>query len=501
MNRFASACSLLLLALLLVPNATAQQVACVNGFADSFPCASVDLLGRVTLPQMNASYANDIWGWTDPTTGNEYALVGLGNGTAFVDVSIPTSPVYLGTLPTHTQTSTWRDIKVYADHAFIVSEASNHGVQVFDLTQLRGMTSPTTFSETAHYDGIGSSHNIAINEETGFAYIVGAGGGSESGCSGGLHMVDIQDPENPTFAGCFSQDGYIHDVQCVVYDGPDTDYTGSEICMAANDPVVTIVDVTDKSNPVQVSQIPYPNDAYTHQGWLTEDQRYFIANDEIDELNFGFNTRTLVFDVSDLDSPEFLREYFHPTASTDHNLYVKGRYAYQSNYTSGLRIVDLGRLISGGGPVVEIASFDTYPPNDASGFGGGSWSNYPYFESGIVIVSDQGGGLFVLEPQLPGNPTDAVDTTAPGTFALTQAYPNPFTDRTQFELTLGDTQDVDVAVFDVLGRRVADLFHGTLGAGQQRSFVFDGSALPAGLYFVRVTGEGFSETRQVALTR
>jgi choice-of-anchor B domain-containing protein len=482
------------------PGATGQEAACVDGFAASYPCASVNLLSRVTLGEMNGSYANDIWGWTDDQTGKEYALVGLSDGTSFVDVSNPTEPVFIGKLPGRGSPSTWRDVKVYADHAFVVSEASGHGMQVFDLTQLRDRTGPTTFSETTHYNTVGRVHNIAINEDTGYAYIVGAGGGA--GCSGGLHMVDIQDPLNPTFAGCFDDDGYTHDVQCVIYSGPDTDYTDAEVCFASNEDTVTIVDVTDKSNPIEISQAVYPNDAYTHQGWLTEDHKYFIANDEIDEQTFGFNTRTLIFDVEDLDSPEFARAYLHPTASTDHNSYVKGRFAYQSNYTSGLRIVDLDRLLSTGGPVREIAFFDTFTQNDNVGFGGGSWSNYPFFDSGIVIVSDQDNGLFVVDPLLPGeNPVASEQDATPGSVALSAAYPNPFADRTQFELTLGDAQEVDVAVYDVLGRRVVDLFRGTLGANEQRSFMFDGTALPAGLYFIRVTGEDFAETRQVALTR
>ena len=57
-------------------------------------------------------------------------------GAAFVDVTDPTHPVYLGNLPTQTGNSLWRDIKVYRNYAFIVSEASGHGMQVFDLTQL-----------------------------------------------------------------------------------------------------------------------------------------------------------------------------------------------------------------------------------------------------------------------------------------------------------------------------------------------------------------------------
>ena len=97
------------------------------------------------------------------------------------------------------------------------------------LNQLRNYdgNSPVTFSETAHYGLFGNSHNIVINEESGFAFAVGC-----NDCSGGLHMINIQNPTNPTYAGCYSQDGYTHDSQCVIYDGPDSDYQGREICFS-----------------------------------------------------------------------------------------------------------------------------------------------------------------------------------------------------------------------------------------------------------------------------
>ncbi|MDX1530630.1 MAG: choice-of-anchor B family protein, partial [Rhodothermales bacterium] len=170
--------------------AAAQRVSCEGGVADPpgssaiYPCNGVDLLSQVTLAEMDATYANDIWGWTDPTNGREYALVGLGDGTAFVDITNPLAPVFLGTLPTQTQASTWRDIKTDGDYAFIVSEAGGHGMQVFDLTRLRNVPlPPATFTADVVYTGIGSAHNIVLNEETGFAYAVGA-----NDCAGGLHM-------------------------------------------------------------------------------------------------------------------------------------------------------------------------------------------------------------------------------------------------------------------------------------------------------------------------
>ncbi len=379
--------------------ATAQSIACDDSgmIAGEYPCGNVTLLSHVKLSTMNAEAGNDVWGWTDPVTGKEYALMGLADGTGFVDISDPVNPVYLGKLPTHTVATIWRDIKVYGGYAFIVSEADGHGMQVFDLARLRDVAptqGPVDFTEDAHYGRVGQSHNVAINEETGLAIIVG--NRESEGCAGGLHLVDVTVPLNPTFAGCFDADGYTHDVQCVVYTGPDTDYTGHEICFASNEDTVTIVDVTDRKNTVELSQAVYPNTAYTHQGWLTEDQRYFIGNDELDEQRYGNNTRTLIFDVSDLDSPEFMAPHLSEYPSIDHNLYVRGNAVYEANYRIGLRVLDASDI--GKGEMKEIAFFDTFPADNSNQFGG-AWSTYPYFASGTVLISDMQSGLFIVRPE------------------------------------------------------------------------------------------------------
>jgi choice-of-anchor B domain-containing protein len=336
-----------------------SNVACVGGMAGIYPCQNIDLLSFTPLNQMGGGSGNDIWGWTDPLSGREYALMGLTNGTSFVDVTDPVNPVYLGRLPTHTNNSTWRDIKVYQNHAFIVSEASGHGIQVFDLTQLRSVVNPpATFANTAHYNGIGSAHNIAINEETGFAYAVGAGS-----CSGGLHMVNITTPASPTFAGCFSADGYTHDTQCVIYNGPDATHVGKEICFNSNEDTLTIVDVTTKNASAQISRTGYPFASYSHQGWLTEDQHYFLMNDELDEQQRGFNTKTHIWNVADLDTPLYLGAYIGPVAAIDHNLYILGDLVFESNYRSGLRVLNIEGI--GSQLPTEVGYFDVYPASNS----------------------------------------------------------------------------------------------------------------------------------------
>lgn len=364
---------------------------CISGFAGTYPCQNADLLAFMPTSSIGGGNTNDIWGWTDSLTGKEYAIVGRTTGTSFVDISDPINPVYLGNLPAHSSSSLWRGIKVYNNHAFIVSEASSHGMQVFDLTQLRDVTTPPdTFAETAHYAQISNTHTIAINEDTGYAYLAGT-----NTCSGGLHMVNIQNPTSPTFAGCFSADGYTHEPQCIVYNGPDTPYVGHEICFAYNEDTVTIVDVTNKAAPVQLSRTGYSGSAYTHQGWIIEDHTHIVFDDELDESSFGHGTRSRIMNVSDLNAPVMASVYTSSNPAIDHNLYIVGNLVFESNYRSGLRILEFDKMLAG--DPAEVAYFDVYPSNDNPSFNG-TWSNYPFFASGVVIVAGIEQGLFMVQP-------------------------------------------------------------------------------------------------------
>lgn len=385
-----------IITIFLFPNLNAQTF-CSGGMAAGYPCDNIDLMSHVSLSAMGCSEGNDIWGWTDPLTNNEYAIFGCSDRTTFFDITDPVNPIFLGTLISHNNSSSpWRDLKVYNNHAYIVSEASGHGVQVFDLTQLRSVASPpATFSETAHVSNLGNgtsisnSHNIVINESTGFAYTVG-----NNICSGGLVVLDLSSPASPAYAGCFSADGYTHDAQCVIYNGPDATYAGKEICFNSNENTLTIVDVNNKSSMLEISSIGYTGNRYAHQGWLTDDHQYFLMNDELDESNNGHNTRTYIWDVRDLDNPSLIGSYTAAVASIDHNLYIQGDKAYLANYRSGLRILDISDIANGN--LVEEGYFDIYPSSNSASFNG-AWSNYPYFSSGSIIVSGIEQGLFVLQ--------------------------------------------------------------------------------------------------------
>ena len=368
-------------------------VPCENGMAGAYPCDGYDLLGRISLEDFGSDSGNDIWGWTDTATGKEYALMGLDDGSAFVDITDTENLVYLGKLPTATSSSNWRDIKVYQDYAYIVAESNGHGVQVFDLKKLRDVSNiPKVFSADNRYTDIGNAHNIVINEETGFAYPLGTDRNDQF--NGGVHFLDLQNPETPILAGGWGVNGYTHDAQVINYTGPDADYNGSEIFVGANESQVVVVDISQKNAPVTISTLGYPFIGYTHQGWFTEDQRYFILGDELDEINSGFRSRTLIFDVTDLDNPVLHDTYLGPTSAIDHNGYVLGDEFFLANYTAGVRVLDISGITDRS--ISETGFFDTFPANDNTQFDG-VWSIYPFFESGKIVISDINRGLFVIK--------------------------------------------------------------------------------------------------------
>jgi choice-of-anchor B domain-containing protein len=387
---------------------------CINAHAAEFECKDMELLSYLSTDDLGAGrgmMAAGVWGWTDPQTGKEWALVGRMDGVSFVDISNPEKPSMAANVPITkgAHPNYWKEIKVYKNHAYITADgAGAHGMQIFDLTRLRNVSKmPAVFEPDTIYRGVNSAHNIAINEETGFAFITGASGGGET-CGGGLHMVDIRDPRKPVFAGCFSDPktgrastGYSHDALCVVYKGPDASYRGREICLGSNETMLSIADVTDKKNTRAVSRASYPNVGYLHQGWWSEDQRYFYVNDELDEVSGTVTrTRTIIFDLVDLDDPQVAAEFMSPTSASDHNLYIKGDTMYQSHYKAGLRIVDIKDRTK----PVEVGYFDTVPYGENTPGFGGSWGSYPYFKSGTIVTTSMSEGLFVLRKKAPAKP-------------------------------------------------------------------------------------------------
>ena len=367
---------------------------CLDGFAGNYPCLGYDLLAQISLREFGSNSANDNWGWTDPETEKEYVLLGLDDGTAFIDISNPENPIFLGKLPTASTTSPWRDVKVFKNHAFIVSEAQNHGLQVFDLTKLRNVKNFEIFDASAILEDFGNAHNIWINEASSFAYVLGS-----NLYAGGPVFIDISDPKNPKILGGYSRERYTHDAHVVNYIGPDPEFQGKEIFFGSNSDGgennrIVILDVTDKLNPSKISTVDYSGPGYTHQGFLTNDHRYFFLGDELDELKFGLKTQTRIFDFSSLKEPKLHFKYFSNFDAIDHNGYIVGEHFFLANYSAGLRVIDISEVQNK--TIFEKGFFDTYPSDNNPKFNG-VWSIYPFFESGVIAISDIDSGLFLVK--------------------------------------------------------------------------------------------------------
>ena len=402
--------------------------ACVGGRAGRFPCRDVDLVSWTPASELtpdpgaggSQEWTVDTWGWTS-RSGKEWGIQSVYDGIAFLNLGCPGCELPTGPaagvedfLPG--AASTWRDVKVYDHYALVVSEA-DLGLQIFDLHRLetkRGRAADGSYEPDAVVSTFGSAHNVVVNEETARAYVVGAGRGagpafgSERLCNGGLYGVDVLDPLEPKILGCLYDEAYVHDAQCVVYRGPDADHFGQEICFAFTgeesygQPVVRVLDVTDAANVKVVSFVVYPEEGFSHQGWLSCDHATLFVDDELDEQfawdDEGSRTKTIVLDVGDLDLPFYSFTHAAGINVVDHNQYVNGAYLYQADYEGGLRILDISQAADPTDPrLVEVAYFDVYPDGDGLGYAG-AWGVFPFLPSGRVLVNDVTGGTAVVRP-------------------------------------------------------------------------------------------------------
>jgi len=446
---------------------------CINGFAGDYPCDKIDQTAMMPLAMFEAANANDVWGWTNPETGREFVALGLDNKTAFIDITSPQYPIYIGYLPTQTIASLWRDIKVLNGYAVVVAEAPLHGMQIFDMRRLESVSfedTPVVFDTDAYYNGFGNAHNIVIDVASKFAYAVGS-----NTFGGRLHIVNLLNPLNPFYAGSADQDQYTHDAQVVVYNGPDVQYQGRQICVASNQENIAIFDVTSKTNVILISTQTYENVGYTHQAWLTEDHRYLLVNDETDELATNSlgeipNTRTIIFDVQNLNNPMVIGEYFHGNTAIDHNLYIRDNLVYFSNYTSGLRMADVNDVAQG--QLNYFGFFDVVPANDNTGFTG-TWSNYPYFESGVVPTTSMYAGLHFLRPRLYNLPQTVIKVCEGNEISAQIEINRPIVGNVNYAIEMASVPGLSASLQETQSD----------GAPAQNSIQFSGlNSVPPGYY-------------------
>ncbi|PFH49428.1 hypothetical protein AMATHDRAFT_48754 [Amanita thiersii Skay4041] len=413
---------------------------CVDGFVkigkgspnDTFACKNLDLTGFLTHRDLGSKkestlIGSSIWGYTTED-GREFIAIGQIDGASFAEIvgkgpwndqGKPEGSLdYIGRLPAYSVPSLWREIKGYKNYAIIGSEAVGHGIQIFDFNKLLEVR-PDSFSNATkvfnkdtdayHFADlpIGRSHNVVNAEASEHIVAVGSLPRNDT-CGAGLIFIDMKDPSTPTKTGCAAGDGYVHDAQCLIYHGPDKKYEGTEICYGYNEDTLTIYNVTDKTTTNVISRVTYEGAAYIHQGWVLDshNQAFLLLDDEYDEYNKtgvakDQHATTYIWNISSLEKPVMTGYYQSPVVAVDHNQYVKNMFTYQSNYASGLRILDVSSVPSDptGAGIEQVAFFDIFPDDDAAPVADfvGTWSNYPYFKSGHIAVNTIERGVFVVK--------------------------------------------------------------------------------------------------------
>ncbi len=370
-------------------------MACTAGKVDKYPCRNVDLLSFLPQSALGGGGSSSMWYWKDVRDANEYILYCRSNGVSFVNVTDPVNPRYVGNLPAAKGlTSTWCDIRTYRNYAYIGKDAVAHGIQVFDLNRLQGLTKTQTFTADAHFTGLTNSHTLWINQDSGFLYVSGA-----NTCSKGLTIYDIRSPLSLKQVACYDREVYSHESVVVNYTGPDTRYTGREIAFnyTGQGRRLQILDVTDKSDIKLLSSVTYPGASFTHQGFPSSDLRYLIVNDELTSTRGG--SPNFVFAIDRLDAPTYVgKDVAARGEFVNHNGYTIGHRHYQAAYRGGLRILDTSSVAAAELP--EVGYFDTDPTTDNNGFSA-TWMVIPYLRDGVVAVQSMGVGLYLVRPTGP----------------------------------------------------------------------------------------------------
>jgi choice-of-anchor B domain-containing protein len=333
----------------------------------AFSQLNMSLLSEYPFPA-NRGDLSDIWGYVDEN-GNEYALVGIENGVAVVDVTNPTSPNEV--FWTTGANTIWRDLKTWNDKAYITNEGGD-GLMIIDLAPLPGSTVLTVENYTGVNYPFQTAHNLYI-DENGYCYVMGADNGV-----GGAIILDLNVPTtDPNFEVGRYNDYYLHDGMV----RGDTLWGG-----AINDGFLVVIDVTDKANPVSMATKNTPTN-FTHNAWISPDGQTVVTTDEKPDAYLA------AYDVSDLGNiTELDRIQSSPNQNViPHNVHYKDNFIVTSYYRDGVTVHDM----SNPSIMVEVGNYDTSPAFTGDGFNG-CWGVYPWLPSGNIIASDIENGLFVL---------------------------------------------------------------------------------------------------------
>jgi len=337
-----------------------------------------------TIAQKNLSllstvpYTGTLAGvWHYAHNGREYALVGSNVGISIVDVTTPTVPVKLFTLPG--VTNLWHEVKVWGDYAYAVTEGTDannvmNGLQVINLSYLPD-SAPNYFwkGDSILAGQLKNAHSVTA--DNGYVYINGHHVDTLTGGTPlhqGVIIASLQDPWNPHFIGAETLN-YCHDC----YVRGDTLWT-SDIWAG----LFSVYDISNRANPVLLATQQTPL-RFNHNSWLSDNGHYLYTTDEKNGAPIAS------FDVSDLNNIQQVDLYYtiNMQPAEGHNVRVLNDFIINASYGSQVTLID------GAHPdnLIEVGNYLT----------GTSlcWDADPFLPSGIILATDMNAfTLYILQP-------------------------------------------------------------------------------------------------------
>lgn len=458
-----------------------------------------NLLGRWDDPGLVGSTFydntyNEIWGLA--VNGHEYAIVGSTAGTHFIDITDPGQPFEAHFVPGAYQGGgvIHRDYHDFRGYLYAVCDEGPSTLQIIDIRNL-----PDEIDVV--YDSgqvIRRSHNIFIDTASAKLYALAMD--SNQGGSAAMRIINISNPLNPVPLGSYNNFGglsvgHVHDAY--VRDGIAFLNCGGS--------GFAIVDFSSPLSPQTLSTLTdYPFRGYNHSGWLTDDARYYYMADE----THGADMK--VIDVSDPCEIEVVGTFDADVpnpSSIPHNQIVACNYLYVSYYYDGLVVYD----ISDPANPQKVLYYDTYPEPDGGSYKG-AWGIYPFLPSGNILVLDMQSGLFVFEGMgdncAATQELTPVDLSCLGINAASgpegverlNVFPQPASGILNVQLEWPEGQrNVNARLLDINGRLAQRFGNEQLQPGANLIRYELNPGLPAGIYLLRLEGEGVNVARRVVV--
>jgi choice-of-anchor B domain-containing protein len=449
-----------------------------------YSSSNITLLGHWYNPAQPAepTYGikyNSVWGWVDAAHGNtEYAILGSGLGTHFIDISVPSNPVEKDFVLGFRTSCIWREYKSYGNYLYVTSDDPvPNSFQIIDMSYL---------PDSVHvvYDGntiFERAHTLYIDGDK--LYIGSVKEHMPGGSNYSMAVYSLANPELPTLLRALNSDDpsitWVHDM----FVRNDTVYASCgyqglfmyKYNVGANN-FTTINTLTS-----------YVDQGYNHSSALTPDGKTLVFCDEVPA---GKVVKILdVTDITNVNMADTINSHFGATA---HNPYVLGNdRAIIASYQDGVQIYDISNPTN----VSITGFFDTdtlHGVND--GFTTqayhGAWGAYVDLPSGLILSSDMQNGLYIFDATAALGVHENVSTSN-----SVIVYPNPSNADFSVALKLIHSDELLFELYDISGKKVVDKTE-AISSGYSVKAIST-SNLARGIYLLKISGKEISYTQKI----